>query len=287
MNLEEHWENVYRTKSPADTSWYAPHLADSLRAIEVTGIAKTAAILDVGAGESTLLEDLLRLGFTDLTATDISATALEKMRERLGHRGDELQWIVGDITTVALPARRYDLWHDRAIFHFLAQREQRQRYVAQVKHALRPNGSVILSTFGPDGPTRCSGLDVCRMVKQRWPDIVVIQVSASFISSADRVVGLDNGADCYLTAPLEPAVVIRMASMAPAYAGAPLSRLAACRTAPTASARSSARRPTASTRPSATASSVPARPCVTSTGSRSPRSVARSRTAPSSTSRWG
>ena len=106
--------------------------------------------------------NLLRLGFTDLTATDISATALEKMRERLGHRGDELQWIVGDITTVALPARRYDLWHDRAIFHFLAEREHRQHYVAQVKHALRPNVFVILSTFGPDGPTRCSGLDVCR-----------------------------------------------------------------------------------------------------------------------------
>jgi len=162
MTLEEHWENVFRTKSPADASWHAPHLADSLRAIKSTDIAKTAAILDVGAGESTLLEDLLHEGFSDLTAIDISSTALAKMRQRLGQHGGALQWIVGDVSTVALPPQRYDLWHDRAVFHFLVEPDRRQSYVAQVRYALRPRGSVILSTFGPDGPTRCSGLDVCR-----------------------------------------------------------------------------------------------------------------------------
>jgi SAM-dependent methyltransferase len=120
-----------------------------------------AHLLDVGAGASTLADHLLEQGYQHLTLLDISATALDITRQRLAvDQRERVQWLVGDITSLELPVQRYDLWHDRAVFHFLTDDVQRQRYIEQVRHALRPNGHVIIATFASDGPTQCSGLDI-------------------------------------------------------------------------------------------------------------------------------
>jgi len=162
MDQQLHWETVYRTKAPDAVSWYTPHLDTSLTLIERTAGAHSAAIIDVGGGEATLVDDLLARSFVDLTVLDISGEAIRVARQRLGARADDVQWLVADITQVTLPERRYDVWHDRAVFHFLLKPEQRAAYVRQVARAMRPGGSVIVATFGPEGPTKCSGLEIVR-----------------------------------------------------------------------------------------------------------------------------
>jgi SAM-dependent methyltransferase len=123
---------------------------------------RTAAIIDVGAGESTLIDDLLSRGYTNLTVLDVSQTALAVTKERLGGSAKSVQWICEDVTQAPLPAHFYDVWHDRAVFHFLTADDQRKAYVQAVERSLKPGGYVILSTFGPAGPTKCSGLPVMR-----------------------------------------------------------------------------------------------------------------------------
>lgn len=162
MDQRLHWETVYRTKAPDAVSWYAPHLDTSLALIGRSAGAHSAAIIDVGGGEATLVDDLLARGYTDVSVLDISAEAIRVARERLGTQADRAQWLVADITRDALPERRYDVWHDRAVFHFLLEPEQRRAYIRQVARAMRPGGSVIVATFGPEGPTKCSGLDIVR-----------------------------------------------------------------------------------------------------------------------------
>lgn len=162
-NMQEHWETVYTSKDPGQVSWYRPHLETSLALIEqATAGNRSAAIADVGAGASTLVDDLLARGYRHLTVLDISATALEIARRRIGSAGASVRWLHADVTAAPLEPRSLDVWHDRAVFHFLTSPEQRQAYVRKVLAALRPGGHVILSTFGPEGPTRCSGLDVVR-----------------------------------------------------------------------------------------------------------------------------
>lgn len=162
MDRKHHWETVYTQKAADAVSWYAPHLSESLRYVVQAAANKDAAIIDVGGGESTLVDDLLQEGFHDLSVLDISAKALEDTRQRLGLAGAHVQWRVADILEVDLPAGRYDIWHDRAVFHFLTTDEQRRRYVAQVLKSLKPGGHAIVGTFGPDGPEKCSGLEVSR-----------------------------------------------------------------------------------------------------------------------------
>jgi SAM-dependent methyltransferase len=162
MDSKTHWDRIYRTKAPHALSWYRPHLDISVGLIERAAASRSAAIIDVGGGESTLVDDLIRLGFSDLSVLDISPAALEATRARLGQDGDRVRWISGDIRTVALPARCFDVWHDRAVFHFLTNAQDREAYVRNVLHAMRSGGYVIVSTFGPEGPTRCSQLDVMR-----------------------------------------------------------------------------------------------------------------------------
>lgn len=157
-----HWDRVYRSKRPEAVSWYQPSLRLSLDLIERIGIAPTARVLDVGGGASTLVDDLLDRGFDHLTVLDLSSEALAVARERLGARASRVTWMQGDVTTVELPAGRFDLWHDRAVFHFLTAPEARQRYVRQARQALAPGGHAIVATFGPEGPSQCSGLDVVR-----------------------------------------------------------------------------------------------------------------------------
>jgi SAM-dependent methyltransferase len=162
MNSKTHWEEVYTSKAPDAVSWYRAHLETSLALIERAVHARSTAIIDVGGGESTLVDDLLVRGYTDLTILDVSQTAVDFTKKRLGSVADRVKWIVGDIAEVELLPGAYDLWHDRAVFHFLTTSVQRIAYVRQVARAVKPGGHVIVSTFGPEGPTQCSGLQVMR-----------------------------------------------------------------------------------------------------------------------------
>jgi len=158
---QAHWQNVYATKAEREVSWFQENPAPSLDLIAATGISSDAAIIDIGGGASRLVDHLLDNGFRRLSILDLSAKALEEAKKRLGRRGDEVDWIVADITAWQ-PSRVYDLWHDRAAFHFLTEPADRDAYVACLKKAVRPGGHVIIATFAPDGPERCSGLPIVR-----------------------------------------------------------------------------------------------------------------------------
>jgi SAM-dependent methyltransferase len=162
MNSKSHWSNIYQTKTTTDVSWYQARPTLSLDLITATGIAKSGRIIDVGGGASTLVDHLLDDGYRDVTVLDISGEALGAAQQRLGERAAAVTWIEGDITTVDLPEHGYDLWHDRAVFHFLTQQQQQQRYVAQARAAVKPGRHVIVATFAADGPEQCSGLTVAR-----------------------------------------------------------------------------------------------------------------------------
>lgn len=157
-----HWDAVYRAKHVDRVSWYRPHLDTSLEMIDHARLSRDAAIIDVGGGASTLVDDLLARGFRNLTVLDVSARAVEAARRRLGEHAGDVRWIVADITEVELADSAYDLWHDRALLHFLLDEDARTAYVASLRRALRPAGQVILATFAPDGPDKCSGLPVRR-----------------------------------------------------------------------------------------------------------------------------
>ncbi len=162
MNKKLHWETVYQSKSNEQISWYREHLDNSVRMILNTDVGKDAAIIDVGGGSSTLADDLLENGFVDVSVLDISAKALEKSKERLGRKSDLVEWIEADITDANLPKNHYDVWHDRAVFHFLTDENDRKKYVELVMRSLKVGGHIIVASFGLNGPQKCSGLDVVR-----------------------------------------------------------------------------------------------------------------------------
>ena len=162
MDKQQHWQSVYATRDATHTSWFRPHLDESLRLLDALDLPKDAPIIDVGGGRATLVDDLLARGFRDVSVLDLSAAALEEARERLGARGDAVRWLAADATTAALPPAHYGLWHDRAVFHFLIDADDRARYVANTARSVRPHGHVIVGCFAPDGPERCSGLPVHR-----------------------------------------------------------------------------------------------------------------------------
>ena len=162
MDAKTHWEKVYTTREPETVSWYRAHLETSVALIERAAHSLSASIIDIGAGESTLVDDLLAKGYENIAVLDISQTALNVTKKRLGPLAEQINWIVADITLVELEPRSYDVWHDRAVFHFLTSVEQRATYVRKVAKAVRTGGHVVVSTFGPEGPTKCSGLEVMR-----------------------------------------------------------------------------------------------------------------------------
>jgi len=163
MARKSHWEGIYTTKTPTGVSWYQPHAAKSLELIKRTGVNASAQIIDVGGGASTLVDDLLAKGFRNLTVLDISPTALEAAQQRLGARAaQEVKWIEADITQAVLPRHHFDVWHDRAVFHFLTEADDRRRYVNGASDALKPGGHIIMATFAADGARQCSGLNVIR-----------------------------------------------------------------------------------------------------------------------------
>src|SRR5713101_1940423 len=162
MNVETHWEKIYREKAPDAVSWYRPHLETSLALIERAAPERGVSIIDVGGGESTLVDDLLAHGYQNITVLDVSQTAIAVTKKRLGSAAEEVQWVTADIVNGELAPNAYDVWHDRAVFHFLTALDQRVAYVCQVARAVKPGGHVLVSTFGPEGPTKCSGLEVVR-----------------------------------------------------------------------------------------------------------------------------
>jgi SAM-dependent methyltransferase len=170
MQAKAHWEGIYSTKSASEVSWFQEHSDVSLGLIVRTGIDKNGAIIDVGGGASRLVDDLLAKGYIDLTVLDISASALSLAKQRIGPLADTVNWLEADVTSAVLPFQRFDLWHDRAVFHFLTARHDRAQYVQAVQHALRSGGHIIVATFGPDGPLRCSGLPVVRYSPDRLHD---------------------------------------------------------------------------------------------------------------------
>jgi 2-polyprenyl-3-methyl-5-hydroxy-6-metoxy-1,4-benzoquinol methylase len=162
QNQKEHWEQVCQSKQPDAVSWFQEHANRSLEIIHSIGAPMNASIIDVGGGASTLVDDLLSDGFKRVTVLDLSASALQVARRRLGASGVGVSWIEGDIRHVNLPERTYDIWHDRAVFHFLTDPADRAAYVRQVMKSVKQGGHVIVATFAPDGPEQCSGLPVAR-----------------------------------------------------------------------------------------------------------------------------
>ena len=162
MNRSGHWESIYRRKAPTEVSWYQREAGLSMGLIQRTTPALDVRIIDVGGGASTLVDGLLDAGYRSVTVLDLAPTALRLARERLGGRAALAGWIAADILNSPLALGCFEVWHDRAVFHFLTDPADRARYVAQVRRAVRPGGHVIVGSFAPDGPMRCSGLDVVR-----------------------------------------------------------------------------------------------------------------------------
>jgi SAM-dependent methyltransferase len=172
---ERHWERLYATRDISEATWYQGRALRSLAMIEAVAGAPSR-ILDVGGGASTLVDELFARGWRDLTVLDISATALDIARARLGNEARHVRWIQADITRVGLPHAKFDVWHDRGVFHFLTDAARRAAYVAQLRRAVRPGGHVIIGAYGLDGPRYCSGLPVMRFT----PDTLHAELGDAF-----------------------------------------------------------------------------------------------------------
>lgn len=162
MDRRAHWERVYRTKGPEQVSWFQAEARLSRELIERMAPDRATRIIDIGAGASTLVDGLLAAGYEHLTMMDLSGAALTATQHRLGTKAAGIVWEEADVLSTAFDADAYDVWHDRAVFHFLTEATDRARYVAQVRYAVRPGGFVLVATFADDGPLKCSGLDVAR-----------------------------------------------------------------------------------------------------------------------------
>lgn len=172
-----HWEAVYTEKSPDAVSWYQPAPSQSLKALDLCGAGPGDALIDMGGGADPLAATLARQGWGELAVLDISAAALERARAALGPLGEGIDWIVADASAWE-PPRAYDVWHDRAVFHFLTDAAARAGYKAALASGLRPGGTLIMATFASDGPEKCSGLDVCRydpgdLARELGPDFAL------------------------------------------------------------------------------------------------------------------
>lgn len=170
MQSKAHWDHIYTARLSTDVSRYQPHVTRSLNMLQRIGIGPEAAIIDVGGGASTLVDDLAVHGYHNLSVLDLSGEALTVARRRLGQTSGIVQWIEADVTSASLPERFFDVWHDRAVFHFLTDEAGRRAYVGQVMRAVKPGGHVIVATFAPNGPATCSGLPVVRYDKDSLHD---------------------------------------------------------------------------------------------------------------------
>jgi hypothetical protein len=162
MTRHDHWEDIYRTKGASGVSWFQPEATVSLALIRRVAPHRDAPIIDVGGGASTLVDGLLDAGYRRVTVLDWAASALAVAQQRVGERAAQVTWVASDVLTASLPQHSYMVWHDRAVFHFLTAPDDRARYVAKVRETIALGGYVIVASFAPEGPTRCSGLDVVR-----------------------------------------------------------------------------------------------------------------------------
>jgi 2-polyprenyl-3-methyl-5-hydroxy-6-metoxy-1,4-benzoquinol methylase len=159
IDKKEHWENIYQTKSLTDVSWYQPTPATSLEFIEKFGVSKSAKIIDIGGGDSFLVDHLLDLGYTDITVLDLSGAALERAKTRLGERAQLVNWIEANAIDFT-SEQTFDVWHDRAAFHFLTDPEEIEQYIQTLNGKLSSKGKVVIGTFSENGPTKCSGIEI-------------------------------------------------------------------------------------------------------------------------------
>jgi ubiquinone/menaquinone biosynthesis C-methylase UbiE len=193
MPGKSHWENVYQAKPATRVSWFQEHAERSLQFIRDTGAAKDVRIMDVGGGASTLVDDLLREGYRNITVLDISVAALKVAQRRLGKDASKVHWVEADITQHEFLEASVDVWHDRAVFHFLTDPRDRQRYVEAVLRVVKPGGHVIVATFAEDGPLQCSGLTTVRY----RPDTLHNEFGAAFelVDSAEETHHTPAGSD--------------------------------------------------------------------------------------------
>ncbi|HEU4575674.1 MAG TPA: class I SAM-dependent methyltransferase [Chitinophagaceae bacterium] len=159
QNIRAHWENVFATKTANEVSWFQPYPKTSVTFLELFKLPLNAAIIDIGAGDSYLVDVLLEKGYENIYVLDISSTALERARTRLGEKASKVHWIVSDITDFT-PAVKFDFWHDRAAFHFLTSEEKIDKYVHLAERSINPGGYLVLGTFSEKGPAKCSGLEI-------------------------------------------------------------------------------------------------------------------------------
>lgn len=159
FNRKSHWENIYQTKLLNEVSWFQPKPDTSLNFIHEFNMSKSAKIIDVGGGDSFLVDHLLDLGFENLTVLDISEAAIERAKERLGSKSDKVKWIVSDVLNF-VPEEKYDFWHDRAAFHFLTDEQDVQLYLQTAQQSIDSSGVLVIGTFSEQGPTKCSGIPI-------------------------------------------------------------------------------------------------------------------------------
>jgi 2-polyprenyl-3-methyl-5-hydroxy-6-metoxy-1,4-benzoquinol methylase len=179
VNFKSHWENVYQLKNENEVSWYQEVPSKSLDLINSLNLTTESKIIDVGAGESRLVDNLLRLGFKNITVLDISSKSIEKTKQRLGKKSKLVKWIVSDIVDF-IPDESFDLWHDRAAFHFLTQKTWINKYVDLVNNSVNSKGNLILSTFSTNGPLKCSGLQISQYNKNSISELFKEEFKLSY-----------------------------------------------------------------------------------------------------------
>lgn len=159
LSRHQHWENIYKTSRPDELSWFQAVPATSLDFVKKFHLPANARIIDIGGGDSRFADALLDLGYRDITVLDISETAIEKAKQRLGKKAEDVKWIVADATTFQ-PAEKYDFWHDRATFHFLTEEKEIDRYIDTIRENINPEGVLVIGTFSNKGPKKCSGYEI-------------------------------------------------------------------------------------------------------------------------------
>lgn len=171
FNRKKHWETIYQTKELKDVSWFEPKPETSLDFFNQFNVPTTAKVIDIGGGDSLLVDNLLELGYQDITVLDISETALERARKRLGNLATKVKWIVADAATFK-PTEKYDFWHDRAAYHFLTEEHEIKNYVETVEKNLNINGILVIGTFSEDGPKKCSGIEIKQYSENSMTEIL-------------------------------------------------------------------------------------------------------------------
>ncbi|MBS1537856.1 MAG: methyltransferase domain-containing protein [Bacteroidetes bacterium] len=159
LDRKKHWENIYQTKKLSEVSWFEPTPETSLNFFQQFNIPKTAKIIDIGGGDSLLVDNLLKLGYQDITILDISEQALSRAKQRLGNKAANVKWVVADVVTFK-PTEKYDFWHDRAAFHFLTEENEISDYLDTVQQNINPSGVLVIGTFSEQGPKKCSGIEI-------------------------------------------------------------------------------------------------------------------------------